>query len=325
MPLKSLKDKIASVAGGEILGDTNVHDEPDRGADKKETKKSKPIDKKETTKGKKRRPREKSKTKVKTKEKAKVETKRRPSMFNLKKEEVEVIEEVEDNEVSNVIEEEEEKAHSISAVRDAVEGYEDVLSILGVKEHLEIDVDFKSDELDYVEFTQTQPLGFDFDEVTHFISLTKYTMHNLEKALKQRERDIVKVASQVKRVEQKMIETNQAKEMERMIGGMTEEERLIEENMELKVTINELNRKLASGADNENTIKDLKSQVEVLMSENDMLKLGSSSNQGKPGGLPTGLPRTNELPGGLPAFDEEDAVDLFDDMISEIGGLYDDE
>lgn len=325
MPLKSLKDKIASVAGGEILGDTNVYDESDRGEDKKETKKSKPIVKKETTKGRKRKPREKSKTKVKRKENAKVETKRRPSMFNLKKEEVEVIEEVKDNEVANVVEEEEEKAHSISAVRDAVEGYEDVLSILGVKEHLEIDVDFKSDELDYVEFTQTQPLGFDFDEVTHFISLTKYTMHNLEKALKQRERDIVKVASQVKRVEQKMIEANQAKEMERMIGGMTEEERLIEENMELKVTINELNRKLASGADNENMIKDLKNQVEVLMSENDMLKLGNSSSQGKHGGLPTGLPKTNELPGGLPAFEEEEAVDLFEDMISEIGGLYDDE
>ena len=76
MPLKSLKDKIASVAGGELLGDTNVYDESDRGEDKKET-----------TKGRKRKPREKSKTKVKKKEKAKVETKRRPSMFNLKKEE----------------------------------------------------------------------------------------------------------------------------------------------------------------------------------------------------------------------------------------------
>ena len=321
MPLKSLKDKIASVAGGEVLGDTNV---PNSDDNKLETKSSKKSDKKEITKGR-RITKEKSKAKSKLKAKAKVETKRRPSMFNMKKEKTEEIEDSKDNEVSNVIEEEEEKAHSISAVRDAVEGYEDVLSILGVKEHLEIDVDFKSDELDYVEFTQTQPLGFDFDEVTHFISLTKYTMHNLEKALKQRERDIVKVASQVKRVEQKMIETNQAKEMERMIGGMTEEERLIEENMELKVTINELNRKLASGADNENIIKDLKSQVEVLMSENDMLKLGSSSNQGKHGRLPTGLPKSNELPGGLPAFEEEDAADLFEDMISEIGGLYDDE
>ena len=321
MPLKSLKDKIASVAGGEVLGDTNVRNSDDN---KLETKSSKKSDKKETTKGR-RITREKSKAKPKSKEKAKVETKRRPSMFNMKKEKVEEIEEVKDNEVSNVIEEEEEKAHSISAVRDAVEGYEDVLSILGVKEHLEIDVDFKSDELDYVEFTQTQPLGFDFDEVTHFISLTKYTMHNLEKALKQRERDIVKVASQVKRVEQKMIETNQAKEMERMIGGMTEEERLIEENMELKVTINELNQKLASGANNEEIIRDLKGQIEVLMSENDMLKLEGSSSQGKHSGLPTGLPKSNELPGGLPAFEEEDAVDLFEDMISEIGGLYDDE
>lgn len=259
MPLKSLKDKIASVAGGEVLGDTNV---PNSDDNKLETKSSKKSDKKETTKGR-RITREKSKAKQRSKEKVKIETKRRPSMFNRKKEEVEEIEEIKDNEVSNVIEEEEEKAHSISAVRDAVEGYEDVLSILGVKEHLEIDVDFKSDELDYVEFTQTQPLGFDFDEVTHFISLTKYTMHNLEKALKQRERDIVKVASQVKRVEQKMIEANQAKEMERMIGGMTEEERLIEENMELKVTINELNQKIASGANNEEIIKDLKNQIEV--------------------------------------------------------------
>lgn len=317
MPLKSLKDKIASVAGGEVLGDTNV---PNSDDNKLETKSSKKSDKKETTKGR-RITREKSKAKQRSKEKVKIETKRRPSMFNRKKEEVEEIEEIKDNEVSNVIEEEEEKAHSISAVRDAVEGYEDVLSILGVKEHLEIDVDFKSDELDYVEFTQTQPLGFDFDEVTHFISLTKYTMHNLEKALKQRERDIVKVASQVKRVEQKMIEANQAKEMERMIGGMTEEERLIEENMELKVTINELNQKIASGANNEEIIKDLKNQIEVLMSENDMLKLEDSSTQGKHGGLP----KTNKLPGGLPVFEEEDAVDLFEDMISEIGGLYDDE
>ena len=158
-----------------------------------------------------------------------------------------------------------EKAMLAGLLHDCAKCFPNEELIAIIKEHLEVDVDFKSDELDYVEFTQTQPLGFDFDEVTHFISLTKYTMHNLEKALKQRERDIVKVASQVKRVEQKMIEANQAKEMERMIGGMTEEERLIEENMELKVTINELNRKLANGADNENIIKDLKSQVEVLM------------------------------------------------------------
>ena len=48
MPLKSLKDKIASVAGGEVLGDTNV---PNSDDNKLETKSSKKSDKKETTKG----------------------------------------------------------------------------------------------------------------------------------------------------------------------------------------------------------------------------------------------------------------------------------
>lgn len=309
MSLKSLKDKISNVAGGEILGDASAEEKKKENKQKEEKKK----------------PEKPKKTKIKKKKKEKpekkIETKRKSSALH--KEEKHEENKVEENEI-DTIEEDEEKTQNINAVRDAVEGYEDVLSILGVKETLDVDTDFTSDELDYVEFTQTQPLGFDFDEVTDFISRTKYTMHKLESALKQRERDVVKVASQVKRVEQKMVEANQAKEMERMVGGMTQEEILIEENMELKVTINELNKKINSGKGQEELIKELRKQIDLLNSENEMLKLQnahkqnkkSPGKQGTPGKLPSPLPDITENE------DTENKKEFFEDMLTEIGGMY---
>lgn len=319
MPLKSLKEKLANVAGGEILGDAS--------AGERESKPSKPRKPKKT-----KIPSEPKVKKIKKPKEEKVEvgeisTKRKHSIFSSKVEDqMEIIEEPESNE------EDEDKSQEIDKIRDSVEGYEDVLSILGIKESIDIDSDFTSDELDYIEFTQTQPIGFDFEEVTDFISRTKYAMHKLESALKQRDRDVVRVASQVKLVEQKMVEANQAKELERMMGGMTAEERLIEENMELKVVINDLNRDIKTGTGNKIRIKAMENELEVLRTENEMLRLNephlaktlpTSLPKGLPKGLPTGYPEDNHSK--LPAFKDSNENDMLEGMLKDIGGLYDDE
>lgn len=303
MALNSIKNKISSVAGGEILGDMKT---------KETTKSPRVIPKRQEF------PKEKIKKPKKENKPKKIKKINKPEIKKPQKEktkgfnffpekeiepEKEYIEEIpkvkkenDDNKLKNL------------GVKDVVEGYEDVLSILGIQEEIKVDVEFTSDQLDYVEFTQTQPLGFSFDEVTDFISRTKYSMHKLESALKQREKDVVRIASEVKRVEQKMIEQNQQKELDRMIGGMTEEERLIEENMELKVQINELTRKLKDKSNNSDKIAELTKQIEILQSENDILKLNN----------------TNKNSDKLPAFEEKEE-DLFDNMLDDIGGLYDDE
>lgn len=336
MPLKSLKDKISNIAGEEVLGsaptaaDKGKPSKPEKAAAprRKETKLTKIV----------------SPDKKEVKEKpVKDKKERQPKgafkdLFKQKEKEVE--QEEKGPKQETVVKEKSDKG--IGEMKDIIEGYEDVLLFLGVKEIIEPEVDFNSTQLDYIEFSQTQPVGFDFDEVTDFISRTKYTLHKLESALEQRNRDVVKVASEVKRVEEKMIAANQAKELERMIGGKTQEEIMLEENMELKIQINQLRKQMQLG--NSEEINRLNRKIEVLESENQMLQslsIPKSHKEPVPAGLPhipkpafgktkkapepTKQAQKSNLP--LPSFSDfgENKEDDFESMLNEIGGLYTDE
>lgn len=321
MAIKSFKEKISNIAGGEILGETDFTEEEKlamkKKGEKKENKKSqakvrirKPEDEEESNN--KVNIEKPKKTQQKSQKEPKQKKKREKTFSFLKPKQEEEIEENTTQKTSDVKEKDEEEK---TIVKDSIPGYEDVLSILGIKENLSLDVDFTSDQLDYVEFTQTQPLGFDFDEVTDFISRTKYTMYKLESALKQREKDLIRVASEAKKVEQRMIEKNQEKELEKMLGGMTEEERLIEENMDLKVQINELSRKAKDGS-NKQEIEKLKREIETLKAENELL-IQNKENLNKP---------KEKTANKLPSFeDEEKEIDMINNMLQDIGGVYDDE
>lgn len=338
MPLKSLKDKISNIAGEEVLGsaptaaDKGKPSKPEKAAAprRKETKLTKIVspDKKE---------------KVVKEKPVKEKKERQPKgafkdLFKQKEKEVE--QEEKEPKQETVAKEKSDKV--IGEMKDIIEGYEDVLLFLGVKEIIEPEVDFNSTQLDYIEFSQTQPVGFDFDEVTDFISRTKYTLHKLESALEQRNRDVVKVASEVKRVEEKMIAANQAKELERMIGGKTQEEIMLEENMELKIQINQLRKQMQLG--NSEEINRLNRKIEVLESENQMLQslsIPKSHKEPVPAGLPhipkSTLGKTKKAPEPtkqaqksnlpLPSFSDfgENKEDDFESMLNEIGGLYTDE
>lgn len=315
MALKSIRDKISSVVGGESLGDARTEEI-------KKSPKPAPIKQKslkEDSGNKTKRIKSKPEKKGTKETQEKNHANKKPNFFKRKEEveEVEVKKEVVEKKIPKIPKtEKEDKDNKVKnlGIKDVMEGYEDILSILGIKEEIKVDVEFTSEQLDYVEFTQTQPLGFDFDEVTDFISRAKYSMHKLESALKQREKDVVRIASEVKRVEHRIAEQNTQRELDRMIGGMTEEERLIEENMELKVQISELTRKLKDNSGNDKVAK-LSKQIEVLQAENNMLKLNNTTKN------------NNTFANKLPSFEknEEDKEDLFDNMLDDIGGLYDDE
>lgn len=319
MALKSIRDKISNVVGGESLGDARAEEIkkfPQPAPTKQKPLKEDSGNKIKRIKSKPEKKKSKPEKKGTKKNQEKNQANKKPNFFK-RKEEVEVEKEVVEKKIPKIPKTEKaDKDNKVKnlGIKDVMEGYEDVLSILGIKEEIQVDVEFTSDQLDYVEFTQTQPLGFDFDEVTDFISRAKYSMHKLESALKQREKDVVRIASEVKRVEDKMIEQNQQKELDRMIGGMTEEERLIEENMELKVQISELTRKLKGNSDNDK-VAELTKQIEVLQAENNMLKSNNTTKS------------NNTFASTLPSFEknEEDEEDLFDNMLDDIGGLYDDE
>lgn len=335
MPIKSFKDKITNLASGEILGETTEEKKEERVSRKqnkpKKQKVEKEIKRREPKKSKERKPKERKVS--------------RESFFKRK----EIINEVNEEEVVEIKEPVKKKAEVQNVVKEAVDGYEDVLSILNIKEEIDIDADFESKDLDYIEFSQTTPLGFDFDEVTDFISRVKYTLNKYESALKQRNKELIIVASEVKKVEKKMMEQAQAKELEKMIGGMTEEERLIEENMNLKIKINELESKILEGNDSD-LIAKLKSENDALRAENQMLMKSQMNSKVK---LPDSelSNRTDEEKSSLPTFnvpeniempsfdeDEEDDFldnllnesetkkqpkDSFDSMVQSIGGEYD--
>lgn len=336
MPIKSFKDKITNLASGEILGETTEEKkEEERISGKqnkpKKQKVEKEIKRREPKKSKERKPKERKVS--------------RESFFKRK----EIINEVNEEEVVEIKEPVKKKAEVQNVVKEAVDGYEDVLSILNIKEEIDIDADFESKDLDYIEFSQTTPLGFDFDEVTDFISRVKYTLNKYESALKQRNKELIILASEVKKVEKKMMEQAQAKELEKMIGGMTEEERLIEENMNLKIKLNELESKILEGNDSD-LIAKLKSENDALRAENQMLmksqmnseiKLPDSELSNRIDEEKLSLPTFN-VPENIemPSFDEDEEDDFldnlmneseakkqpkdsFDSMVQSIGGEYD--
>ena len=307
--LESIKNKIANLAGNETLGEAATKKEDQEKSLKRKRSKLKkevtPIPQNESvfddpspTRMEERIERAKVYRKKREKKKEQQQEKREQPVFEPNTEGFEIISSPTTDK----------KSSEINVVENAVEGYQDVLSMLGIKESVKLDVSFKSDELDYVEFTQTTPLGFDFDEVTDFISRAKYTMHKLETALNQRDQDIIRLASEVKKVEKRMIEQAQEKELAKMMGGMTEEERLIEENMELKVEINELSRKLKDISESSQSVSGLNKEVEALRSENEFLRMNSLN---KP------LPKQEVEPSS------NENEDPFSEMLEDIGGLYD--
>lgn len=307
--LESIKNKIANLAGNETLGEAATKKEDQEKSLKRKRSKLKkevtPIPQNESvfddpspTRMEERIERAKVYRKKREKKKEQQQEKREQPVFEPNTEDFEIISSPTTDK----------KSSEINVVENAVEGYQDVLSMLGIKESVKLDVSFKSDDLDYVEFTQTTPLGFDFDEVTDFISRAKYTMHKLETALNQRDQDIIRLASEVKKVEKRMIEQAQEKELAKMMGGMTEEERLIEENMELKVEINELSRKLKDVSESSQSVSGLNKEVEALRSENEFLRMNSLN---KP------LPKQEVEPSS------NENEDPFSEMLEDIGGLYD--
>lgn len=286
MPLKELKNKITNIVSSEILGEADVSPEANNsnpGKPSKPSKSSKPS--KLSKAGKPSKP-------------DKPTNKRRNQWIN--KEEQKTIKQHSDKDGNKskkenvVVRADDIVIHEEGVMRD---GYQDVLSILGIKEHLEIDVDFTSHDLDYINFGQTTPLGLDADEVADFISRAKYTFHKLETAIKQRERDVVKIASEVKKIENKMMEQNHAKELDRMTNG-SHEEKLIQEIMEMRVDINELSKK-----------------NEKLTMENKKLKQKLNSNV-----VDTQKIDQNKATLPVPPIEDEDP---FSEMLDNIGGLYD--
>lgn len=326
MAFKSFKDKLTNIAGNEVLGETSSFN------DEK-------IEKNKTIKNPKKKVKEKPaviKRETQNNTDNEKKDRRAERAEKYKKERVnkrrviteEIVEE------APIIINKAKKSNQINETPDSIEGYEDVLSILGIKEKMNLEVGFKSEDLDYVEFTQTTPLGFDFDEVTHFISSAKYALYTYEKAIIQRDKEIIKVASEVKRVEQKMVEQNQEKELARILGGQTEEERLIEENMELKIELNNLQRKLRELSLNADNLEDLNKEIETLRSENEFLRTTAAAPPIQQ--VQTSLPKVDQVNKnkGLPEMDlieDEEIVnykkqthnDPFGDMLNDIGGLYD--
>lgn len=345
--LKNIKNKMSQLAGNEVLGETSKEDET---YDKVVEDKSK---------SKRKRPSRKKKSKIRNpmidKEQKDEALNNRAPTVPISRREIDI--DMNDSQNKEVIKEE--KSESLEEGKTnkdfyrtskAVEGYEDVLSILAIKETIETDGDFSSSDMDYIEFSETRPIGLNHEEVTDFISRMKYTLHKLETALKQRDRDIVRVASEVKKVEQKMIEKNQEEELERMVGGMTEEERLIEENMEMKVEISGLVNELKRMSDTNESSSALNRKIEALQAENEMLRMGSingdfipsKSAASKNKNLPYIKEKPNKLPSfgnstkdkktsGLPSFNAANTNDDIEDsiesqqqaLLNEIGGLYD--
>lgn len=294
MPIRSFKDKLSSLANNEILGEA---DEFETGEEEQaeQPKKPKPT------------PRQKSAPKPRVAPKPREEPKPKPRP-QPKKEKVQ--EKPKEKKGFGIFgkkhadkdsEPKSSKKAKLTAENDdeTTEPYQDVLALLGIKEHLDLSVDFVSDDLDYIEFSQTTPLGFDFDEVTDFISRAKYCLYKYESSLAQRDRDVVKLANEVKKIEQRMMERNQEKELEKMMGGMTEVEQLLDDKMQLNVEINELRNKNKALINELDELKKTVGELKKIKKE----KIAES----------TGLP---SMP--VPS-------DPFDDMVKTMGDYYEDE
>lgn len=313
MPIKSLKQKLSDIASGEILGETleerrrKAEEKREKDAAQKKIASAKPKREKKVREPKP--PKEKKVKEPKPPKEKKVRAPRQPkpverkvskeSIFKRKEPIIEELEEVVEV-VETPIEESEENEVVVSPEIEA--GYKDVLSILNIKENLKVEVDFQSSDLDYIEFTPTTPVGFDFDEVTDFISRVKYSLNRYEAAIKQRNKDLILVASEVKRVERKMVEENEDRELSKIINdNMTEEESLIQENFELKIEIQDLQGKLLNGKNESLEIKKLKEEIEVLRAENELLMNTMIDDSKSTSSLPISKNKDS-----LPSFDLDD-------------------
>lgn len=316
MPIKSLKQKLSDIASGEILGETleerrrKAEEKREKDAAQKEIAAAKPRREKKVREPKP--PKEKKVKERKTPKEKKVREPRQPkpverkvskeSIFKRKEPIIEELEEIVEI-VEAPIEESEENEVVVSSEIEA--GYKDVLSILNIKENLKVEVDFQSSDLDYIEFTPTTPVGFDFDEVTDFISRVKYALNRYEAAIKQRNKDLILVASEVKRVERKMVEENEDRELSKIINdNMTEEEALIQENFELKIEIQDLQGKLLNGKNESLEIRKLKEEIEALRAENELLMNTMIDDSKSTSSLPTSKKKDS-----LPSFDLDDKVE----------------
>lgn len=343
--MKSLREKLNEMASGEILGET-VEERKRKASEAKGKERAKAEMKRVEElkrKGKAARPTKEKEPKVKKVKEPKPpkapkspkpprepksipERKVSKESFFKRKEPKEAFEkpikkEEENYYMENHYEPEIEESINPNEIKDIIkgaeEGYEDVLSILNIKENIKLDVDFKSSDLDYIEFTPTAPLGFDFDEVTDFISRVKYTINRYEAALEQRNKDVIITASEVKRVERRMIEQNHDREVERIVGNsMSEEESLIEENSNLIIEINNLKGLILEYKTNSPEVKRLEEEVRALRAENEML-IHQNVN---PQNLPIFDDETNvnssnkqsSLPASLPTFENDEKGSMLD-------------
>lgn len=325
MPIKSLKQKLSDIASGEILGETleerrrKAEEKREKDAAQKEIAEAKPRREKKVREPKP--PKEKKVKEPKAPKEKKVKTPRQPkpierkvskeSIFKRKEPIIEELEGVVEVVETQPIEESEENEIVVSPEIEA--GYKDVLSILNIKEDLKVEVDFQSSDLDYIEFTPTTPVGFDFDEVTDFISRVKYALNRYEAAIKQRNKDLILVASEVKRVERKMVEENEDRELSKIINdNMTEEEALIQENFELKIEIQDLQGKLLNGKNESLEIRKLKEEIEVLRAENELLMNTMIDDSKTTSSLPISKNKDS-----LPSFDLDDD---FENLVVESEG-----
>lgn len=353
MPIRSLKNKFEQITNGERIGEIESEEELEQREREKKASTSKSKQEKKTPKNT-RIPRkemieEKDVEENKKgglfskKDKKEKEQKDKKSFFQKKEKPSE------SPEMISKVEQKKEGPRKASELIGTVnpefleDGYLDVLEILNIKPTSKVDVEMSSNDMDYIEFTQTTPLGFSFEEVTDFIARTKYIYKTYETLIKKRDADVQILASEVKKVEKRMMEQNQEKEMEKMIGGMTEEERLIEENLDLKIKVNELTNKLNSPYKEEsNLIKELNKKIEILTQENTMLIMSKtkSSNQS----LPSMDLESSDESIDLPLFDisstsrpkddsdflsdllqmgsktKKDEIDPLDKMIHQMGG-----
>lgn len=213
------------------------------------------------------------------------------------------------------------KETSKDTVTEPFPGYKTILEMAEVRLEQNLDLEFNSSDIDYVQFSQTVPEGFDYDEVSDFLSRVKYNTHKLEIALKQRNDDLVKLAREVKAAQDEIALVKQ----DMYQGDATELEKQIEENVELQIEINTLQAKLANAAEGTSETKRLLSEIEALKSENEYLRYELSSNSQPNVELPSiEKDETFELPNlgdnELPALDD-DMDKLFDSMLDDIGGL----
>lgn len=362
MPIRSLKNKFEQITNGERIGEIESEKELEqREREKKASPSNKSKQEEKTPKNtripRKERIEEKDVEENKKgglfskKDKKEKEPKDKKSFFQKKEKPSE------SPEITPKVEQKKEEPRKASEMIGTVkpefleDGYLDVLEILNIKPTSKVDVEMSSNDMDYIEFTQTTPLGFSFEEVTDFIARTKYIYKTYETLTKKRDADVQILASEVKKVEKRMMEQNQEKEMEKMIGGMTEEERLIEENLDLKVKVNELTNKLNSPSKEEsNLIKELKKKIEILTQENAMLVMSNNGfEQENPvQSLPAIEEKKDTQTKGLPSFDinstgepkeksdflsdllqmgsktnDKDEVDPMDRMIHQMGGEED--